>query len=71
MICHKAGINTCIELNKYIKEYDLILKYVDVIIINEIMYIKEILSKFSNIKIYTRNNEISYELLKKYNIKII
>ena len=71
MICHKAGINTCIELNKYIKEYDLILKYIDVIIINEIMYIKEILSKFSNIKIYTRNNEISYELLKKYNIKII
>ena len=71
MICHKAGINICIELNKYIKEYDLILKYVDVIIINEIMYIKEILSKFSNIKIYTRNNEISYELLKKYNIKII
>ena len=71
MICHKAGINTCIELDNYKNEYDLILKYIDIVIIDKIEYIEEIINKFNNIKIYTRNNEFSYDILSKYNIKII
>jgi len=71
MICHKAGINTCIELDNYIEQYDSILKYIDIIIINKIEYIDEIIKKFNNIKIYTRNNEFNDDILNKYNIKII
>ena len=70
-ICHKAGINTCIELDNYNDKYDIILKYIDILILNNIDFIENILSKYKNIKIYTRNNIYNKDILNKYNMKVI
>lgn len=55
-ICHKAGINTCIELTNYSDEYDIILKYIDAVILNNFDYIDIIHSRYNNIQIYVRDN---------------
>lgn len=56
LICHKAGINTCIELTNYSDEYDIILKYIDAVILNNFDYIDIIHSRYNNIQIYVRDN---------------
>ena len=68
-ICHKAGINTCIELIDYKEEYDIILKYIDIVILNSLDYIDKIYNK--NIELFIRDNNYNNDLLNKYNIKII
>ena len=69
-ICHKAGINTCIELTDYKEEYNIILKYIDIVILNNLEYIDNI-KKYNNIEIYIRNNNYTKDLLNENNIKVI